>query len=181
MARLADEPAPGPVGYLVPVRRLGLAGLLASIRQAWAFAGRGSRPFAVRATALAYILAVVLAGTSLTGLAAYGFAGAVGLLGPDRTPAPTSPAESPGPIAEPSPPREASPTPSPTIGPTIEPTVEPSPTVPESEEPSESGDGGSTPRPTPRETDDHDDETESPDSTPTPKPSEAPSSTGDDD
>lgn len=185
IARLADEPAPGPVGYLVPVRRLGLAGIVASVRQAWAFVGRGSRPFAVRATALAYVLAVVVAGTSLTGLAAYGFAGAVGLLGPDRTSVPTSPAESPGPIVEPSPTREPSPSPSPTIGPTFQPTVEPSPTVPESEEPPQSGEGGSTPRATPHETEDDDDdeehESDSPDATRTPKPSETPSSSEDDD
>jgi hypothetical protein len=168
MARLQAEPTPGAVGYLTPLRRFGLGGLVASLRQAWAVAARGSRSFGVRATALAYVLAVVLIGTSMTGLAAYGTAGALGLLdGPDASPSPTLPLESPGPMVEPSPTTEPSPSPS------TEPTPEPSAT--ESMEPAESDDHGGAGA-TPRESSD-DDDAETPDPSKTPKPSETPDST----
>lgn len=169
MARLQAEPTPGAVGYLTPLRRFGLGGLAASVRQAWTVAGRGSRSFGVRATALAYVLAIVLIGTSITGLAAYGTAGALGLLdGPDASPSPTLPLESPGPVVEPSPTAEPSPSPS------TEPSPEPS--AWESTEPDESGDDGGGAGATPRESDDDDDD-ETPEPSKTPKPSETPDST----
>lgn len=169
MARLQAEPTPGAVGYLTPLRRFGLGGLIASLRQAWTVAARGSRSFGVRATALAYVLAVVLIGTSITGLAAYGTAGALGLLdGPNASPSPTLPLEPPGPVVEPSPTTEPSPSPS------TEPTPEPSAT--ESVEPAASDDGHGGAEATPRESSD-DNGAETPDPSKTPKPSETPDST----
>ncbi len=86
MAALTDEPAPSPAGFLAPVRRRGyVAGFVASFRQAWASVGGGGRPVLARASALAYVLAVVIAGTSLAGVATVGIAGALGILGPTAT------------------------------------------------------------------------------------------------
>lgn len=111
MTALANEPAPSAVGFMVPVRRLGfLAGFAASVRQAWASVGEGSRPPLARASALAYVLAVAIAGTSLAGVATVGVAGALGMLGPTTTQSAAPP--SPGPITSPdhtvSPPDESS-------------------------------------------------------------------------
>ena len=109
MAALADEPAPSPVGFIVPLRRRGfLPGFAASVRQAWSSLGGGGRPFLARASALAYVLAVVVAGTSLAGVATIGVAGALGMLGPTAT---QSAAPSPGPVTSPDQP----PSPSPSI------------------------------------------------------------------
>ena len=94
MAALADEPIPGAVGFLTPLRRDGaVAGFAASVRQAWRAALGSGRPLAGRASALAYVLAIVIAGTSLAGVATVGAAGALGLLGPNQTtrPNPTAP------------------------------------------------------------------------------------------
>jgi hypothetical protein len=173
MARLQNEPAPGPTGYLVPLRRSGLLGLAASVRQALWFVERGSRPLAVRTTALAYVLAVVLIGTSLTGFAAYGFAGALGLLGPGRTAAPAMPSDSPAPITEPPL------TPDVTQAPphATEPSGEAEPTESESDD-REAGGGVSKPTATPRESEHEDgDEDEDEDAGQTPKTSEAPEGT----
>jgi hypothetical protein len=168
MARLEGEPAPGPAGYLVPLRRSGLRGLAASICQAWWFVERGSRPLAARATALAYILAVVIIGTSLTGLVAYGAAGALGAFD-QHSPVPTDVLESPAPISEP--PSTPQVTPSPP--PSVEPTEDPSPSELESEDPKGSG-GGSGPTATPRETEDDHGDRETPTPTGTPEPTETP-------
>ncbi len=172
MASLEHEPAPGAAGYLVPVRKRGLRGLAASVRQAWWFFERGSRPFAARTAALAYVLAVVIVGTSLTGLAAYGFAGAIGLLGPDRSPAPTQGLETPAPITEPPATLEVTPTPPHSI----EPTESPDASELESEDPEGSG-ATAKPTATPRETED-DDEHGSLEPSKTPKPSETPRASG---
>ena len=72
MAALANEPTPGPTGFLVPLRRKGvIGGFRDSIRQAWASIGSG-RPILGRSAALAYVLAAVIAGVSLTGVATFG-------------------------------------------------------------------------------------------------------------
>ena len=114
MAAVALEPAPRPAGFLAVLRdRPGLAGLVASVREAWAVvAGGPGRPIRARGLALAYVLAVLVIGTSLTGVATYGAAGALGLLDGDASPTPTV-QESIEPSTTPPP----SPSPTPTITP----------------------------------------------------------------
>ena len=94
MAVLESEPTPAAAGFLSPVRRLGLvAGFAASVRQAWASAFTGGRPALVRASALAYVLAVAIAGTALAGAATIGVGSALGIIGPSatQTPLPATP------------------------------------------------------------------------------------------
>ncbi len=179
MASIATEPVPSGRGYLVPLRRLGLAGLGTSLRQAWVFATRGGRPLGVRATALAYVLAIVIVGTSLTGVAAYGVAGAFGLLGPDRSPTPTETLASSGPIDEPTPTAPAPSIDLPTSLPSPEPTESPE----ASEEPEATDDDDdrtAAPESTPEESDD-DDHAADPTRTPRPSDTPKPSSSPDDD
>jgi hypothetical protein len=141
MTALADEPTPGTTGFLVPLRRGGiLGGFRQSFRQAWASVGAG-RPMLGRSAALAYVLAVVVAGVSLTGAAALGTAGALGLLNSTPTespppPPPPAPTDAPPPVA-PSPSENA---PEPTVGPRPSPTE----TDGETEDPNDdnSGPGG---------------------------------------
>jgi uncharacterized membrane protein YgcG len=144
MAALADEPVPSTTGFLAPLRRLGLvAGFAASVRQARVAMATG-RPMLTRAAALAYVLAVAIAGTSLLGATTVGVAGALGILGPGPTPSPTPT------IALPSPSPDTLQSPMPSLAP-------PSPDA--SNEPGESGSpdasddhgGGSGPEPS----DDH--------------------------
>jgi len=147
MAAVALEPAPRPAGFLAALRaRPGLAGLAASVREAWAVVGGGpGRPMRARGFALAYVLAVLVIGTSLTGVAAYGAAGALGLLDADASPTPSvqetvAPSTTPGPL------------PTPTVTPTATPSPTPAESL-ESPEPTESAepDGSSEPE----ESDDH--------------------------
>ena len=85
MAAIADEPAPAPAGFLTPMRSRGLlAGFAASIRLAWAAMQRPGRPPLGRAAALAYVLAIALAGTALAGVATLGVAGALGIVVPHQ-------------------------------------------------------------------------------------------------
>ena len=122
MTALADEPTPATTGFLVPLRRRGLiAGFGESVRQAWASLRTG-RPALARSAALAYVLAVAIAGVSRAGAATLGAAGALNLLGPGPTdsPQPTVPAPSPAPTLAP---------PAPTIAPSMPPSEPPS-TVP---------------------------------------------------
>jgi len=101
MAALSDEPTPGTTGFLAPLRRRGFpAGLIASVRQAWASARTG-RPMLGRSAALAYVLAVAVAAVSLTGVVTLGAAGALGLFDPASTPSPspTVPQPTPAPTA----------------------------------------------------------------------------------
>jgi hypothetical protein len=95
MAALAAEPSPAPTGFLAPLRRRGIiGGFGASVRQAWASIGAPGRPTFARATALAYVLAVAIAGTSLAGAATITVAGALGLIGPHESqPTQTLPAQ----------------------------------------------------------------------------------------
>lgn len=130
MAAIAHEPAPAPAGFLAPLHRRGLlGGFVASVRQAWLSVGGGGRPILVRASALAYVFAVVLAGTSLIGAATVGVAGALGIFEP--RPTQSAPPETPGPSL----------VPEPTIAPapSDQPSGESEP--PQSEDPSESPDG----------------------------------------
>src|SRR6185369_4556283 len=67
MGALAGEPLPGAAGFLFPLRVRGpFRGFTESVRQAWASIGTG-RPAFARAAALAYVLLVAIAGTSLVG------------------------------------------------------------------------------------------------------------------
>jgi hypothetical protein len=140
MAALADEPVPGSVGFLFPIRRLGpVRGFTESVRQAWASVG-GGRPVFARAAALAYVLVVAVAATSLVGAASFGAAGALGLLEPRQTVQPT-PEATIAPVLTP-PPATESP----------ESSTEPEPTEsPEAVAPSDDHGGGGEPEPS----DDH--------------------------
>jgi hypothetical protein len=118
MAALADEPTPRPASFLAAFgRRPGPGGFVASVRDAWRITrGAAGRPLAARGLALAYVLVIAIVGSSLVGLAGYGWAGALGLLDAHPSPSPTitapSPAPTPGETGEPAP--SATPTPSPT-------------------------------------------------------------------
>ena len=114
MAAVAMEPAPRPTGFLAPLRaRHSLAGVVASVQAAWSVAtGGAGRPARARGVAMAYVLAVLLIGASLTGVAAFGTAGALHLITPDRTPEPSihtpGPSESPDASSEATEPGESS-------------------------------------------------------------------------
>ncbi|TAK02451.1 MAG: hypothetical protein EPO36_02160 [Chloroflexota bacterium] len=189
MAAIALEPAPRPAGFLTVLRaRPGLAGLVASVREAWAVVGGGpGRPIRARGLALAYVFAILVIGTSLTGAVGYGAAGALGFLDGDNQPTPTLPE-----TVEPSPSLEPDGTPTPSPSPTVTPapteSIEPSesPDPDESTEPDASDDhGGSTPGSSddggssPAPSQDDDDSALEPSDTPrpsdTPKPSQTPS------
>ena len=134
MAALANEPSPAPAGFLLPLQRRGLlAGFGQSVRQAWASIGTG-RPAFARAAALAYVLVVALAGTSLAGAATFGAAGALGLLEPHESVVP-SPEATPAPLTTPPAPL--------TTRPSFEPTESPEPS--ETAEPSDDHGGGVEP------------------------------------
>jgi hypothetical protein len=184
MSAVALEPPPRPAGFLAAFRaRPGLAGLTASVREAWAVVGAGpGLPMRARGLALTYVFAVAVIGASLTGVAAYGAAGALGLLDGDASPSPS--------VQESTPP--STPTP-PALTPTPEPLVSPSPTP----EPTKSLEPAESPEPDgsnePEESDDHggespaatdddesspepslDDDDDSPEPSDTPRPSGTP-------
>jgi hypothetical protein len=165
MAAVAIEPAPRPAGFLAPLlARHSLAGVVASVRTAWSIALNGAgRPVGARGLALAYVLAVLLIGVSLTSAAAYGAAGAMGLLVPDGTPRPSLVA--PGPTQAPDASSEAS-EPSGSEEPSESVEASESPEASESADPSASNHAEGSPAPggtaSPRESDDHGDATESP-------------------
>ena len=190
MAAVALEPAPRSAGFLAVLRdRPGPAGLVASVREAWAVvAGGPGRPVRARGLALAYVLAVILIGTSLTGVATYGAAGALGLLDGNASPTPTvqesiEPSTTPAPSPSPTPTPMVTPTPMPTPTESVEPSesVEPD----GSSEPDESDDhGGATPdasddsaslpEPSSDGDDDSADASDTPRPSDTPKPSQTP-------
>jgi len=142
MATLADEPAPAPAGFLLPLRRRGLGGLWASVRQASVATRGAGRPVLARAAALAYVLVFAVATISLTGAASIG---ALGLLNPSATesaPATVAPPSAPSALESPS--EVPAPTPAP-------PVIAPGPTPSPSESPEETDgpdasddDGGSS-------------------------------------
>jgi hypothetical protein len=106
MVAVAREPAPHALGILAVLRRRpGLGGFVESLRLAWsrAFHGTG-RPLGLRAGALAYVAAVLLLTVSLSGVAAYATAGALGLFQPNATQRPdaTQVLATPAPIQTPS-------------------------------------------------------------------------------
>lgn len=146
MAAVAVEPAPRAAGFLGAfTARPGLGTFLASIRSAWRTAADAAgRPFRVRATAMAYVLAVLVAAVSLTGVATIGTAGALGWFQQDGSPEPSGLVTSPEPSSSPS--DEIGPSGSPEPSEAVEPSgsVEPS----ESSGPGESLQPGESPRPT---------------------------------
>jgi hypothetical protein len=162
MGAVAREPLPRAGSVLDPLRRRRDPwGLVESVREAWAFATSASRPIPARAMALAYVLAIAVIATSLTGTAAFGVAGAFGLLGPHPSPT-VAPNETTPPTA----------LPSPAPSQTAEPSESVEPTGPESPEPSETEDTGGG---SPGATSDHsgDGESDHPKATETPHPSES--------
>lgn len=194
MAAVALEPAPRPTGFLAALRaHPGPAGLVISVREAWAVAAGGpGRPVRARGLALAYVAAVLVIATSLTGVVAYGTAGGLGLLDDNASPSPSvlapspRPSPSPGPTA-PAPDASASPEPSASAEPSD--SAEPEPEPSGSHEPEPSDDRGPAPSSTapgpsptasPRPTDD-DGASPSPsaadDSSPEPSDSPRPSDT----
>lgn len=183
MESLASEPAPRAGGFLAGLLASpSLGAFVGSIRGAWAVASGGAgRPMAARGMAMGYVLAVVLIGASLTGVAAIGTAGALGLLSPTQTPSPAiiepspSPSPSPIPSASPTPDASGSPEPSETIGP--DDTAVPGATS------SSNGTGSAGPSQSPGPSDDHetaspgasdDSDSRSPRPSDSPKPSETP-------
>jgi hypothetical protein len=164
MAAIATEPAPRRSGFLAPLRdRPGLAGLVASVREAWTVAvGAPGRAAGARGLALAYVLAILLVGTSLTGLAAYGTAGALGLLDGDPS---TSPSVEPSTVPSPTPTADPSllPSPEPTASPTASPSETPTASVEPSESPEASDDDGDASASPDASPDDDDDASPSPD------------------
>ena len=199
MAAVVREPAPRPAGFLgALLAHPGPASFVASVRSAWATAaGAAGRPVQVRAAAMAYVLAVLVAAVSLTGVAAYGTAGAIGgLLGQDRSSDPsglvTSPSPSPSPSDDVGPSESAEPSdsaepsesaePSGSVGPedSLKPGETPRPTSTRSPAASPSPDGSGEPSesPSPSSSDDSGGGSGSPSNTPrpsdTPKPSETP-------
>lgn len=111
MAAVALEPAPRAAGFLVPLRRdRSVRGLARSLRDAWSVTTSAWRPAGARAMALAYVLAIVLIGGSVTGIAAYGTAGAIQWLGSDHRSGPTpTTLVSPSPLTSPQPAESAEP------------------------------------------------------------------------
>jgi hypothetical protein len=194
MAALENEPTPAAAGFLSPVRRLGfVAGFAASVRQAWASAFSGGRPWAVRASALAYVLAVAIAGTALAGAATVGVGSALGIIGPSETATPSPspvPTEAALPTSLPTP-QSAPPEPSPEPGESGDPESSDDHGGSSGPEPSDdhSDDASSVPSSSGSDSDDHsgpgssgsnDSETATPRPSDTPKPTQTSESGGDD-
>jgi hypothetical protein len=115
MAAIQREPA-HRAGILAALRRRpNPAGLVESLRIAWARAGRVGSPIGFRASAVAYVAAVLVLGMSLTGAAAYATAGALGLFGPAQSSQPdaTHVISSPAPLVTPEPSEEPGESPEP--------------------------------------------------------------------
>ena len=153
MSAVANEPAPrlilrpktaSPVGWA--------AAFVVALRDAWGVATTGGRPIAVRAQAIGFVLLVVLAAGSLTGVAAIG---AGGFLTSNPSPS-VAPTATPLPSATPSAP--ATPAPSVSPDPSAEPPAEPTET-PDRETPraTRTNRPGETAEPTetPEASDDH--------------------------
>jgi len=129
MAAIASEPMPRPSA---------VSGFVAMVRDAWAIAFTGGRPFAARAQAFALLLLVAIAAGSVGSVAVVG---ASRILTPDASPAPVvQPAPSPSPTRSPSTSVSPSPAPSPLPTPTATASLRASPTG--TDEPSGTDDHG---------------------------------------
>jgi len=149
MAAVALEPAPRPTGFLAPLRdRHSLAGVVASVRSAWVVASSGvGRPVRARGLALAYVLAVMLVGASLTGVAAFGTAGAMGFFTPDNSPSPSILTPGPTPSPEGSSDASSSPEPNESAEPSGSPDASESAEPSGSSQPGDSSHSGATSSP----------------------------------
>lgn len=192
MAALENEPAPARAAFVAPLQAgPSLASLVASLRAAWHAATQPGLRLRPRATALAYVLAVLLVGGSAVGAAGYGLAGALGWLGPASSPSPSLPVL-PGPTSVPPPSRTETLEPGETVGPGetgqpgggLEPTGRPGATDDHGGgAPGASDDHGganltASPTPSPSRTDGHGGgPTPSSGETQTPKPSQTPEAT----
>lgn len=106
MSAVASEPAPHAIGILSALRRRpGPGGLVESLRLAWRRALTPGPRTALRAGALAYVAVIAVLAASLTGVAAYTTAGALGLFGPpaSQQPVATPGLQTPGPLVTPAP------------------------------------------------------------------------------
>ena len=163
LAAIGGEPLPRPMGVAGLAARQGrLGAMLAALRDTWHVAWSGGRPLAARAQAMAFVLLLIVAVGSVSGLAT---AGAINALFPPSQP---SPRPTPALLTSPSP----------TVEPTATPTEIPPTTTPEptevtgptrTPEPTETPEPNDTPEPngTPRHT-------QRPGHTETPEPTETP-------
>lgn len=165
LAAIGSEPLPRPMGVAGLAARQGrLGAMVAALRDTWHVAWTGGRPLAARAQAMAFVLLLIVAVGSLSGLAT---AGAFNALFPPSQP---SPRPTPALLTSPSPSVE----PTQTL-PEIPPTTTPEPTQvtgpTRTPEPTDTPEPGDTtgPNGTPRHTE-RPGHTETPDPTETPEP-----------
>ena len=162
LAAIGQEPLPAPMSVAGTAAREGrLGAMVAALRDTWHVAWTSGRPMAVRAQAMAFVLLLIVAVGSVSGLATVG---AVGALFPAATPQAIQPTPTVPAVAQPTPPRTETPEPSvePSDSPeptkTAEPTETPEPTEtaepPETEKPHETADHTSRPTNEPTETED---------------------------
>lgn len=162
MAAVRGEPLPQPARAFAAALLTGrIQASLAAIGDSWRVATRRFAPAAIRAQALALVLAVTVLAVAFTGGAAVG---AMNLLTPPSTPSPVVPSLVPSPSQSPTSSVSPSPSNSPSTRGTPESTDSASPI--DSAEPTETAEpthaedhgGGTTPLPatrTPEPTDDH--------------------------
>lgn len=190
MAAIEQEPAPDAALAIVgPIRRRGPRGIVESVRAAIAMITLGAgRPLAARAMALAYLVAVGALVLGLSGGAAVGAAGVLGLL-EDRGPEPTpivlpSPSRSPdasgdlstrGPSASPSGSTVPSESPEASDDPTASPSGSPGASARPTRSPSPSPSADESESPGPSETPEA---SGTPKASDTPEPSGTPNSSG---
>jgi uncharacterized membrane protein YgcG len=147
MAAVAAEPSPQPIADLgSAVRSVRLGAALAAIRDAWRVAFGSSRPFVLRAQALALVLVV---GVLSVGVGSAAVVGASKLFTPPAPPQPSQIAPTPSTPPSPSPSPTPSVSPSPSPSSTVPPGATPSPIdtaqPTETAEPTDSGGGNSGP------------------------------------
>jgi hypothetical protein len=166
MTAVATEAPPVPLG-----RGWSVAGIVATLRDAWRITWGTGRPLAVRAQALALVLLAAIAVGSVGTLAVVGAARLFAGPPPAVDPAPV-PSTGPSPSAPPSVPPSPGPSAGPTLSPSPPASVDPSPSATpsvtaeatETAEPTETADPDDTPGPTdterPTDTPDPDDTAE---------------------
>jgi hypothetical protein len=160
LAAIGSEPLPRPMTVAGLAARQGRLGtMLAALRDTWHVAWSGGRPVAVRAQAMAFVLLLIVAVGSVSGLATVG---AYNTLFPPSSP----PSMQPNPTNPTRQETTAPPEPTETTAPAA-PTVAPTPT--ETPEPTDTPEPGKTPEA--QKTPGH---TERPERTETPEPDNTP-------